>query len=155
MALEDCYTLLVAVKEVCKSGVKVITGRGLNTGGVTYKATEKRLAILRLRHRLVSHLRSDSGALTVWLLEPTSLSLLLCLPCPLQNGPYMGCNSAYTVQMLQDLVVCMFCSLASPDCLPRLPGSLPYASDPFFPTMALHKHATCSRSQLICCSCQT
>lgn len=72
MAPEDCYTLLVAVKEVCKSGVKVITGRGLDTGGMTYKATEKRLATLFQRQRLVSSFQGDGGALTVWLLEPTT-----------------------------------------------------------------------------------
>ena len=72
MALEDCYILLVAVTELRQTGVKVITGRGLDCGGLTYNAVKKRLVILQQQQRLVSNFQGDGGALTVCLLEPTT-----------------------------------------------------------------------------------
>jgi len=48
--------------------VTVVTGRGLDSGGLTYKAAERRLAALMQQRRLVSKFQGDGGAFIIWLL---------------------------------------------------------------------------------------
>ncbi|KAL0047997.1 hypothetical protein WJX82_005309 [Trebouxia sp. C0006] len=57
-------------EEVYKNGVKVVTGKGHDTGGVTYHKTEQRLRKLVDQHRLVKNFHGDGGAFTVRLLAP-------------------------------------------------------------------------------------
>jgi len=50
--------------------VKVVTGKGLDTGCVTYHKTEQLLRRLMQRQKLVRNFQGDGGAFTIWLLAP-------------------------------------------------------------------------------------
>jgi len=62
--------LRVAVHDLQRGGVTIITGKGLSTGGRTHKEVLERLARLKREGRLVKGFEDKGGAFQVWLLPP-------------------------------------------------------------------------------------